>query len=155
LSRDFIKVFVSFGEPRCAECGETLDGHVLLTFRKDRMPICLGCADLDHLVFLPSGNTALTARAGKYSTLSAVVLKWSRTRKRNERQGLLVEEVLLKKPNRSAWRTAMPGQKRGKGPQCGGRIWTASMCSVLANISASCFHIVLAERKRRSPNMPV
>ncbi len=97
MSKDFIKVFVAFGEPRCAECGEALDGHVLLTFRKDRMPICLGCADLDHLVFLPSGNTALTARAGKYSTLSAVVLKWSRARKRNERQGLLVEDGALEK----------------------------------------------------------
>jgi hypothetical protein len=53
--------------------------------------LCLACADLDHLVFLPPGNPALTRRARKHSTLTAVVLKWSRARKRYERQGLLVE----------------------------------------------------------------
>ena len=57
--------------------------------------LCLSCADLDHLVFLPSGDAALTRRARKHSTLSAVVLKWSKARKRYERQGLLVEEPAL------------------------------------------------------------
>jgi hypothetical protein len=57
--------------------------------------LCLACADLDHLWFLPSGDAALTRRAGKYSTLKAVVLKWSRARNRYERQGLLVEEAAL------------------------------------------------------------
>jgi len=50
---------------------------------------------MDHLVFLPSGNATLTRRARKYSVLSAVVLKWSRARKRYERQGLLVEAEAL------------------------------------------------------------
>ncbi len=58
---------------------------------------CLSCADLDHLLFLPSGDAALTRRAGKYSTLSTVVLKWSRARKRYKRQGLLVEEFALQR----------------------------------------------------------
>ena len=57
----------------------------------------MACADLDHLIFLPSGNTALTRRARKHSNLSAVVLKWSRARKRYERQGLLVEEQAIKR----------------------------------------------------------
>jgi hypothetical protein len=57
----------------------------------------LACADLDHLIFLPSGNTALTRRARKHSILSAVVLKWNRARKRYERQGLLVEEQALER----------------------------------------------------------
>jgi hypothetical protein len=57
--------------------------------------LCLACADLDHLAFLPSGDAALTRRARKHSTLSAVVLKWSRARKRYERQGLLVEEQAI------------------------------------------------------------
>jgi hypothetical protein len=50
---------------------------------------------MDHLYFLPSGDAALTRRSRKYSTLSAVVLRWSRARKRYERQGLLVEEEAL------------------------------------------------------------
>lgn len=52
---------------------------------------------MDHLEFLPSGYAALTLRSRKYSKLSAVVLKWSRARKRYERQGLLVEEQALAK----------------------------------------------------------
>lgn len=58
-------------------------------------PMCLECADLNHLVYLPRGDTALSRRSRKESTLSAVVVRWSRTRKRYERQGLLVEEDAL------------------------------------------------------------
>jgi hypothetical protein len=75
----------------CAECGGTGD----LLISGDKGPLCLTCADLDHLVFLPSGDAALTRRAKKASTLSAVVVRWSKTRKRYERQGLLVEEPAL------------------------------------------------------------
>ncbi len=63
--------------------------------QEDKKALCLACADLDHLVFLPSGDAALTRRARKHSQLSAVVLKWSRARKHFERQGLLVEEAGL------------------------------------------------------------
>ena len=58
-------------------------------------PVCLVCADLDHLVFLPAGNAALTRRARKASALSAVVVRFSRSRGRYERQGLLVEDAAL------------------------------------------------------------
>jgi hypothetical protein len=75
----------------CAECGGTGD----LLRMDDAGPLCLSCADLDHLVFLPSGDAALTRRAAKVSNLSAVVVRWSRTRKRYERQGVLVEEPAL------------------------------------------------------------
>ena len=46
-------------------------------------------------MFLPSGNTALTRRARKHSTLHAVVKRFSSARKRNGRQGILIEEVAL------------------------------------------------------------
>jgi len=75
----------------CAECQGTGD----LLIMDEPGPLCLACADLDHLVFLPAGDTALTRRAKKASGLSAVVVRWSRTRKRYERQGLLVEEMAL------------------------------------------------------------
>jgi hypothetical protein len=61
----------------------------------DDGPVCLTCADLDHLVFLPSGDAALTRRARAASGLSAVVVRFSRARRRYERQGLLVEEPAL------------------------------------------------------------
>ena len=46
-------------------------------------------------MYLPSGDAALTRRATKHSVLRAVVVKWSRARKRYERQGVLVEEPAL------------------------------------------------------------
>jgi hypothetical protein len=77
----------------CAECKGTGD----LLIMDDAGPLCLACADMDHLVFLPSGEAALTRRARKASGLSAVVVRWSRTRKRYERQGLLVEDAALER----------------------------------------------------------
>ena len=80
----------------CAECGGTGD----LLIMDDNEPLCLTCADLDHLVFLPAGDAALTRRSKKASRLSAVVVRWSRTRKRYERRGLLVEEPALEQAER-------------------------------------------------------
>src|SRR6476469_7899425 len=71
----------------CASCGDTGD-----FLRMDKAgPLCLNCADLGHLEFLPSGDAALTRRATKASRLSAVVVRWSRGRNRYERQGILAE----------------------------------------------------------------
>lgn len=87
-----IKVFISLQDSTCTECGEELGRKAWITLQRQKGALCLSCADLDHLVFLPAGDAALTRRTKKYSTLYAVVLKWSRARKRYERQGLLVEE---------------------------------------------------------------
>ena len=87
-----IKVFISLQDSTCSECGENLGHKAWITLDREKGALCLSCADLDHLIFLPSGDAALTRRSKKYSTLSAVVLMWSRARKRYERQGLLVEE---------------------------------------------------------------
>jgi len=89
------RVFISHRESRCDECGEDLGRRAWILLAGDHAALCLACADLDHLVFLPSGDAALTRRARKHSTLTAVVLKWSRARRRYERQGLLVEEAAL------------------------------------------------------------
>ena len=92
---DEIKVFISNRESKCDECGEDLGRKAWITLQRDKGALCLTCADLDHLIFLPTGVGALTRRARKHSQLSAVVLKFSRARKRYERQGLLVEETAL------------------------------------------------------------
>jgi len=98
--RDGLKVFISSRESRCDECGEDLGHHAWIMLCGDKGALCLSCADLDHLVFLPSGDAALTIRARKHSGLSAVVLKWSRARKRYERQGLLVENEAVEQAER-------------------------------------------------------
>lgn len=90
-----LTVFIARRDPTCDECREELGAKAWITLADSGRALCLSCADLDHLVFLPSGDAALTRRARKHSTLSAVVLKWSRARKRYERRGLLVEESAL------------------------------------------------------------
>ena len=92
-----ITVFISSRESKCDECGAELGRHAWITLRGEKGALCLSCADLDHLAYLPAGDTALTRRSRKYSNLAAVVLKWSKVRKRYERQGLLVEEKALTK----------------------------------------------------------
>ena len=90
-------VFEKVGdEGKCSECGaELLPGDFLLM--EKGQPLCLTCADLDRLVFLPAGDTALSRRARKHSSLAAVVVRFNRARKRYERQGLLVTEEALAK----------------------------------------------------------
>jgi hypothetical protein len=97
---DGLKVFIASRESTCDACGAALGRHAWITLQEDKGVRCLTCADLDHLVFLPSGDTALTRRARKHSRLAAVVLQWSRTRGRYERQGLLVENEAIEQAER-------------------------------------------------------
>ena len=76
----------------CAECRRA-DADLLIM--EDAGPVCLDCADLGHLVFLAAGDAALTRRARKASRLAAVVVRFSRSRRRHERRGLLVEQAAL------------------------------------------------------------
>jgi hypothetical protein len=75
----------------CAACEGT--GELLIM--EEPGPLCLACADMDHLVFLATGDAALTRRAKAASALSAVVVRFSRARKRYERKGILVEKDAL------------------------------------------------------------
>jgi hypothetical protein len=75
----------------CAVCGGT---GGLLTMDEPG-PLCMACAELDHLIFLGAGDAALTRRARAASGLSAVVVRFSRARTRYERPAVLVEEVAL------------------------------------------------------------
>jgi hypothetical protein len=91
-----IVVFSILKPAVCADCGSEVPKGGLLRIHKEK-PLCLGCADLDHLAYLPRGDTALTRRSRKYSGLVAVVVRFSRSRGRYERQGLLVEEAALER----------------------------------------------------------
>ncbi|MEU3505755.1 DUF2293 domain-containing protein, partial [Streptomyces hundungensis] len=76
----------------CADCDRAPLRELVLVAGS---PLCLDCADLGHLVFLPRGDTALTRRARAASSLSAVVVRFNRRRRRYERQGVFVEEAAL------------------------------------------------------------
>ncbi len=95
-----IKVFISHRDSVCGECHELLGPHAWIRLAGERGALCLACADLDHLAYLPAGDAALSRRARKHSQLSAIVLQWSTARKRYERQGILVQEEALAQAER-------------------------------------------------------
>jgi len=92
-------VVAPLNEWTCAGCSTT--GIDLLLMQDDE-PHCLRCAQLDHLVFLPAGDAKRTRQAHRASRLTAVVVRFSRTRKRYEWQGLLVEPDALEPPTMAA-----------------------------------------------------
>jgi len=75
----------------CHRCGGS--GGMLIM--ENEGPACLACAGLGDLEFLGSGNALLTRRAKAKSTRHAVVVRFSKTRRRYERQGVLVEPQAL------------------------------------------------------------
>jgi len=92
-----IVVFELIGrESSCSECGAELGKGRFLRKEKEK-GLCLECADLSHLVFLGAGDACITRRASKYSPLRAVVLRWSRARRRYERQGILVSDDAVRR----------------------------------------------------------
>ena len=92
-------VFQILSEAQCSECGAAIERDELLRMEAEQ-PLCLRCARLDDLEYLPSGDAALTRRAAKYSERTAVVVRFSRTRGRYERQGILVETAALERAER-------------------------------------------------------
>jgi hypothetical protein len=81
----------ALGDWTCHRCGGT--GALLIM--EPPGPACLPCAGLGDLVFLPAGDAALTRRAKAKSARHVAVVRFSRARKRYERQGLLVEPGVL------------------------------------------------------------
>ena len=94
-----IVVFWTVRDSACSECRREMWKGELLRMEEGK-PLCLSCADLDHLVFLPGGDAALTRRASRHSRLRAVVVRFSRARERYERQGVLVEPDALERAER-------------------------------------------------------
>ncbi len=87
-------------ETTCQECTAQLERGQMFCLEKQE-PLCLDCADLSHLEFLPSGDATLTRRAKKASPLHAVVLQFNRSRKRYDRRGLLVSQQSIAEAERS------------------------------------------------------
>jgi hypothetical protein len=92
-------VFQILRDSQCSECGAELERGCFL-FMEAQKPLCLPCANLGDLEYVPAGDAALTRRATKYSQRTAVVVRFSRSRGRYERQGVLVENSALQKAER-------------------------------------------------------
>jgi hypothetical protein len=89
-------VFQNLRDSQFSECGAEIHGNSLLLMDKDQ-PLCMPCAGLADLDFLPAGDPCLTRRAAKYSERSRVVVRFSRSRGRYERQGILVEPAAVER----------------------------------------------------------
>jgi hypothetical protein len=89
-------VFEILRDSACSECGAELPQGSFLIMEAEQS-LCLPCARLDDLEYLPAGDAALTRRAARYSERSAVVVRFSRSRGHYERQGVLVEKSGLEK----------------------------------------------------------
>lgn len=96
LSKADPVVFDILRESQCSECGAELEKGGFL-FMDAEKPLCLACAGLDDLEYLPAGDATLTRRASKYSGRKAVVVRFSRSRGRYERQGILLESPAIEK----------------------------------------------------------
>jgi hypothetical protein len=102
-------IFILRRETQCDRCQcELCSGDFLCLSGGEA--ICLKCAGLAHLEYLPSGDTAITRQATKYSSLHVVVMKKSAARKRSERQGILVEAEAVR---RAEAESAADAEKRG------------------------------------------
>ena len=88
-------VFITVSDSQCSQCKKELPKGSFLFMDADQ-PHCLKCAGFSTLAFLPSGNAQLTRYAKKNSDISIIVVKFSRARKRYERQGILVHPEALK-----------------------------------------------------------
>jgi len=89
-------VFEILRDSVCSECGAELARGSFLVMEAEQ-PLCLPCARLDDIEYLPAGDAALTRRAARNSERTAVVVRFSRSRGRYERQGILVEQTALEK----------------------------------------------------------
>jgi hypothetical protein len=85
---DEIVVVITRQEGICAGCKQELLKGAFLRVQDDGVR-CMTCAGLGDLEFLPRGDAAVSRRAAKHSPTRAVVVQWSRARKRYERQGIL------------------------------------------------------------------
>ena len=81
----------------CHKCGGSGD----LLIMENPGPACLRCTGLDDLAFLAAGDALLTRRVKAKSPRFAVVVRFSKSRGRYERQGLLVEPEAVTAAQRS------------------------------------------------------
>ena len=118
-------VFSVLCESECSECGAEIGSGSFLLMEAEQ-PLCLPCARLGDLEYLAAGDAALTRRATRYGERTAVVVRFSRSRGRYERQGVLVEKAALEKAekecsedagDRAKARIAGTAQRSSSGPR--------------------------------------
>jgi hypothetical protein len=80
----------------CSQCGAAFSDGDLITLEPGKI-LCLACSGLTGLEYLSSGDAALTRRAVTYTGRRILVYRFSSSRKRWERKGVLVAGEALGK----------------------------------------------------------
>jgi hypothetical protein len=124
-------VFQILRDSECSECGTELAQGCFL-FMEAGQPLCLPCARLDDLEYLPAGDAALTRRAAKYSERTAVVVRFSRSRGRYERQGILVENSALERAEQEC---LLDADERAKARAVGALRRKEQDCALIAQMT--------------------
>ena len=134
-------VFQIVRDSQCSECGAAIERDSFL-YMEAGQPLCLACARFDDLEYLPAGDVALTRRATKYSERTAVVVRFSRSRKRYERQGILAEAAAIEKAEEEC---AADAEERAAARQRGSarrreedRVLAGAMASRIASLYPGC-----------------
>lgn len=89
-------VFFVHRETECGQCGAKI-GSGGMVYLEGEQAKSLKCVGMGELEFLPAGDASLTRRVTKAGARKIVVLEFSRSRGRYERQGLLVEKAVLER----------------------------------------------------------
>ena len=103
-------IFQNLREAQCSECGAEIEQGSLLSMELEQ-PLCLQCARLDDLEFLPSSDAALTRRASKYSGRVVRPFASAGHGGVTRRKGILVETSGLEKAG-----ARMPGRTPTNAP---------------------------------------
>lgn len=92
--RSSFSVFLSRRDKlKCCKCNQNIKkGDFAVSESEKGSALCFKCSPFRDLLFLPSGDAALTRRSKKHSSLSAIVQQWNNRRRRYERRGIFVEQ---------------------------------------------------------------
>jgi len=110
-------VYSILRDSTCNACGKELwKGDFL--FMEGGHPLCLSCADFDHLVYLPRGDAALTRRARRHSPLNAVVVRFRDQGAATNVRASLFRSLRSSAPNKNALRMVSSARDSANGMKC-------------------------------------
>jgi hypothetical protein len=149
-----IEVLISPDSFSCPKCNrDFLVGD--LKYYNGSEYICLGCAELDYLIYLPSGNHCLTRRAQKYSKVSANVYRQNKSKHRYERKGTLVEKNALSTAEKECEKDSNYREEHRKKAKVYRDKKELQYRNNFAKKIRNLFHVVLKMRNLKLQNMHV
>ena len=86
-----MRVYVSTRPTVCGDCAQPIAARAWILLSQEKGTLCLSCADLAHLLYVPRMDVPLSTVIEKHSRLMVDLYQWNRYRKRHEPKGYLVD----------------------------------------------------------------